>query len=409
VLALPGRRLTGPVPATAAALGTWVLVRAVLAGAAGGGAGAWDISAGDLPAALAAVATLASLVGVLVVMARTGPAQRESAAGIAIAVGAVVAVTAWVGVTWRLPRFAVLVDYQLWRGASTLTYPNAAAALLVPLSLLAIALLVARPGSVLRAVLAYLLLVGVGATLSRAGFIALLLGFLVLAVTLRAALWRAVPVLAGAGIAVAALLPSFPASRTPGPLLAALGLLAGTAVVLLPRWVGAVAVPVAAVVTVAVLPSGVLHAVWRSRGNLDSGGRTGALHAALDLVARHPLTGTGVGPARYLWSTVDGRGAVALYVHNEYVQTLVDLGAIGFVLLLGLLAALAVHLYRGRRYPHRPGIRAGALAALAAFAVHSGFDFLWHITVLPLAASLLLGLAGPAIREETINNATEDQ
>jgi O-antigen ligase len=121
------------------------------------------------------------------------------------------------------------------------------------------------------------------------------------------------------------------------------------------------------------------------------------------MVARQPLTGTGVGLARFLWTTPDGRGAVALYVHNEYVQTLVDLGAIGLVLLLGLAVAIAAYLYQGRRYPHRPGIRAGALAALTAFAVHSGFDFLWHIAVLPLAAGLFIGLAGPAIREEVTN------
>src|SRR5262249_8031693 len=139
----------------------------------------------------------------------------------------------------------------------------------------------------------------------------------------------------------------------------------------------------------------------RSRGNLDSGGRTGALHAAFQMAAHQPFTGTGVGAARFVWQTPDGRGALARYVHDEYVQTLVDLGVIGFALLIGLLAAIVAYLYPARRYPHRPGIRAGALAALAAFALHSGFDFLWHIAVLPLAASLFIGLAGPGIKEET--------
>jgi O-antigen ligase len=194
-------------------------------------------------------------------------------------------------------------------------------------------------------------------------------------------------------------------------LLAGLGLLAGGAVatgaVLLPARARALAVGAVLVVAGALaasqLRSGLLHEVWRSRGNLNSGGRTGALHVAFEMVARQPLTGTGVGLARFLWTTPDGRGAVALYVHNEYVQTLVDLGAIGLVLLLGLAVAIAAYLYQGRRYPHRPGIRAGALAALTAFAVHSGFDFLWHIAVLPLAAGLFIGLAGPAIREEVTN------
>ena len=127
------------------------------------------------------------------------------------------------------------------------------------------------------------------------------------------------------------------------------------------------------------------------------------------MVAQRPLTGTGMGLARFLWDTPDGNGAVALYVHNEYVQTLVDLGAIGLALLFALIAALAWYLYRGRRYTHRPGIRAGVLAALVAFAVHSGFDFLWHVAVLPLAGAFLVGLAGPAMWGEPISPETEGE
>jgi O-antigen ligase len=153
-------------------------------------------------------------------------------------------------------------------------------------------------------------------------------------------------------------------------------------------------------VVAARLGSADLGTVLGSRGNLDSAGRTGALRASLALFRAHPLTGTGVGRARFFWATPDGNGAVALYVHNEYVQVLTDLGAIGFVLLLAVLAALVASVRQGRPFPHRPGIRAGAIAALAALAVHSGFDFLWHIAVLPLAGALFVGLAGPAISEE---------
>jgi len=112
------------------------------------------------------------------------------------------------------------------------------------------------------------------------------------------------------------------------------------------------------------------------------------------------LTGTGVGRAAFLWPTRDGNGAVALYAHNEYVQMLVDLGAIGGVLLLALIVAVGAHFYRGRGPGHRPGVRDGAVAGVAAFAVHSAFDFLWHIPVLLLAAGLLIGLAGPLPHNE---------
>ena len=395
-----GRADIGPAVA-AGALAGWILARAVLAD--------------EYPEALAALATLGCLVAALLVLRRTDLAARESAAEALVWVGALVAVTAWLGVAWRMPRFAVLVEHQLWRGGSTLTYPNATAALLVPLALLALALLAARPRAVPRALAAYLLLVGVGATLSRAGFLALLVGFLALAVLARSAVWHSIPAGIGAAVAVAALVPSFPDSSAPRPALAVLGLAAGAVVatgpVLLRGRVRAVVVGALVLATVvaagAGLRSGLLHQVWAVRGNLDSSGRTGALRAAFAMVAEHPFIGTGPGLARFVWDTPDGTGAVALYVHDEYVQTLVDVGAIGAVLLLGLLAVLVRYLYRARRLPHRAGIRAGAIAALAAFAVHSGFDFLWHIAVLPLAGSLLIGLAGPAIGGNTISPQAE--
>jgi O-antigen ligase len=122
-----------------------------------------------------------------------------------------------------------------------------------------------------------------------------------------------------------------------------------------------------------------------------------------------PVIGTGVGLARFVWPTGDGNVSVALYVHNEYAQVWVDLGAVGLVLLAILAAAIVVVIRRGRRYPHRPGLRAGAIGGLAAFAVHSGFDFLWHIPVLPLVAALLVGLAGPGATEEPIHGKETEQ
>jgi hypothetical protein len=381
-----------PVPVTAAALAAWTLVR------------------GDLLVAAGAVATLGCLVAALVVMRRTGPAERERCAEAAVGVGVLVAVTAWIGVAWRLPRFAVPVEGRLWRGGSTITYPNAAAALLVPLALLAIALLIARPRSATRLAAAYLLLVGVGAALSRAGFIALAVGMIVLMVHsgLRATLRVAAPLFLGAGIAIGALAPSVPAAAQPRPVLAVAGLLAGAVVAigtaLLPGRVRVAALAATVLLTGVVaatqVRSGYLGAILASRGNLDSSGRTRGAAAAFELVAHHPLMGTGVGRAAFLWTTPDGNGTIARYAHNEYLQTLVDLGAIGLALLAGLLAAVVVAVRRGHAHPGRPGVRAGAIAALAALAVHSGFDFLWHIAVIPLAGALLIGLAGPAIREE---------
>ncbi|NJC71062.1 hypothetical protein HC031_15275 [Planosporangium thailandense] len=392
----PSRGDAGPLVHGCVALAAWSLTRAA--------------TAGGFPAAIGAVATLGCLAAAPLVLSRTSAVQRERCAEAVLGVGALVAIIAWAGVAWRLPRFAVLVEHRLWRGAATLTYPNAAAALLVPLALLAVALLAARPRSAPLAGGAYLLLVGVGAALSRAGLIALLAGFVVLTVGVgvRATVRAAAPPALGAVVAVGALAPSFPATAVAHPALAVAGLLVGAVVAIgAPRLpgryraatlTGALALVAAAAATQA--HAGYLKAVLASRGNLDSSGRSGGARAALELAASHPLAGTGIGRSALFWTTPDGTGAVALYAHDEYLQILVDLGAVGLLLLAVLLAAVVVTIRRGRAHAHRPGIRAGAVAALAALAVHSGFDFLWHIAVLPLAAGLFIGLAAAATSEE---------
>lgn len=89
------------------------------------------------------------------------------------------------------------------------------------------------------------------------------------------------------------------------------------------------------------------------------------------------------------------------YVHNEYLQVLAELGFVGLALLIVLLASLAWAVWRGR--PHAPStaVWAGAAAGLAALAVHSALDFLWHLPAIPLAGAVLAGLVLPtAIDQE---------
>jgi len=422
-----GRRGDGPASQTpdharwlllaAAALGLWTVLRAALAALPPHGTGE-----AVLPS-LAALATLAGFVAVPVVTRRLTAPHREWLAGAVLAVGALIAVSAWAGVAWRLSRLAIRVDGRLWRGASTLTYQNATAALLVMLAVLAIARRAGAPRDPYRAAVGYLLLVGVGAAASRAGFLALGVGLLALALLagVLATARRLVAPLLGAAVAVGALTPSFPVHDPARPGLALAGLLVGAGIAVgpallagrLPRWVGLASAVAgaagAALVLPRLVPADALHAVLASRANLASEGRTGALHAAMKLVEANPVTGTGVGLARFAWPTADGNMSIALYVHNEYAQLLVDLGAIGLALLAAVLGAVVLFTRGGRRYPQTPGVRAGAIGGLLAFAAHSGFDFLWHIPVLPLVAALLVGLAGPGATEEPIPETKEEE
>src|SRR2546428_5174895 len=118
-------RIALPIPLLLAAfaLVSWVLARAIMNGAV-------------LPA-IPWAGGIFCLVAALLVTQRADPAQRESCARMAIGIGAFIALTGWIAVVFRISTWSTVAD-GLVRAASTLTYPNSAAALLAALSLLSI-------------------------------------------------------------------------------------------------------------------------------------------------------------------------------------------------------------------------------------------------------------------------------
>jgi O-antigen ligase len=180
---------------------------------------------------------------------------------------------------------------------------------------------------------------------------------------------------------------------------------------------GALLVGVAAGAAAAtLLPATIVQPLLDRRVTLDSLGRIESARGALGMIAARPLTGVGPGQALFPWTTVDGHAVVQRYAHNEYLEILVELGAVGLMLLLVLLVAIAITVRRGRDRAELPHIWLGALAALIALAIHSGFDFLWQLPVIPLCAGLVAGLAapgpqppgpapaGPAVIADFVNN-----
>ena len=363
--------------------------------------------AGRIVSALATVAMLVGVAAVLVICRRSTPAQRDALAGAAVAIGALAAATGWIGVAWRHTPWA-LPDQGLWRAATTFSYANAAAGLLVPLALLASAQRVARPRSQPLAMAGCLLLVGVGATLSRGGAVALTIGLAVLAWLLGPVrLIRAVgPCAVGATIALLGLAPSMPAGRPPQTALAVgallVGLLVAVGMTILSGRAVTVVVLGLAVMAAVLLPhvlAGAPSAILDSRLSVASSDRVQAARAALRLVQRRPLTGAGPGQATLYWVGRDGRTLTIQYVHNEFLQVLAELGTIGLALLLLLLAGVARMVGRGRDLVGTPATWAGIVAGLSALAVHSGLDFLWHLPAIPLTGAVLAGLTAPPLQE----------
>jgi hypothetical protein len=397
LLGMLGRPLTSgdlglPPVVPALALAAWAVLDGALVGMAGAGLG------------LALL--LVGLVGVLVVCGRLRQDDRELLLAGMTGICLLVALTGWLGVAGRAGWWAFQAQ-GLWRASSTLTYPNATAAVLVAFSLVVLGRLVTTPTSVPLAVAAAGLLAGVAATMSRAGVLALVVGLVVLAGLLgvRATARAAVGPMAGAVVAMLGLLPSMPAASPPRPWLALGGLAAGLALAGMVAWrrwwpalalLGGVLVIGAGGLFATGGGLGAAQAVLAARANLASPDRTGAVHAALRLVAQQPLTGTGPGHADLRWKGPDHGSQLYAYVHNEYLQIAAELGLVGLVLLAILLVAIAWLLWRARPTGPARATWAGVVAAAAAFAVHSGFDFVWHLPAIVVTVTLLVGLVLPA-------------
>ena len=366
---------------------------------------AWSVlrstAAGDTSSAAGIVTLLLGLVAVVVVCRRTS--DRQMLAASVVALGVLVALSGWIGVLWRITSLAQ-EDQGLWRVATTLTYSNAAAGFLAPVALLALGRAAARPDAV-SSMVCCVLLAGVATTLSRAGALALVFGLATLVLLLRPA--RAASVLvgpvAGAAIAVVGLLPSVPADARPRPMLAVGALVVGLAVAagLAGATDRARIVVLAFVVglgAMAVAHEGgdALDAVRAKRLVVSSSDRARELDAALDVARAHPLTGVGPGRAVLEWTGPSGP-LRARYVHNEYVQVLVELGGVGIALLLAALVAVAQLVARSAAAVRERALWAGAAAGLVALAVGSAFDFLWHVPAVPLVGALLVGLMAPGL------------
>jgi len=125
--------------------------------------------------------------------------------------------------------------------------------------------------------------------------------------------------------------------------------------------------------------------------------------SALDANATDSLKGIGPGTYEFWWARdVDQVGAPGLFVrdaHSLYLETLAELGIIGFVLIGGFIAFVlvtgAVRAFRLDRSEPQAALLAAATAGALAFAVAAGLDWAWELTVLPvcflLIAAAILG------------------
>ena len=116
-------------------------------------------------------------------------------------------------------------------------------------------------------------------------------------------------------------------------------------------------------------------------------------HAAWQVAKHHPLGGSGAGTFDLGWAAYGdlGRWGEALDAHSLYLETLAELGIVGLVLVLGLVAPAAAALRSER-------LRLGACAALVgsvAFLVHSDLDWDWEMPAVTVVGVACLAAACP--------------
>jgi len=153
----------------------------------------------------------------------------------------------------------------------------------------------------------------------------------------------------------------------------------------------------------AVLPS---EAHDRLRSAEGASFRLGVWRDALRLAGGSPLVGTGLGSFHDAFPPHKrGHGLIRVtHAENDYLEVLVETGGLGLGLVLAGAGLLAAGAWRGLRgaEPLPRGLGLGALAGLAAAAAHSGVDFVLRIpSNAALAAALVAvsaALAGPRPR-----------
>ncbi|HVE93239.1 MAG TPA: O-antigen ligase family protein, partial [Actinomycetota bacterium] len=325
------------------------------------------------------------------VVRRLGEDVRRAVLSWLVAGGTIVALAGWAGVAFRRVPFAQPAQ-GLWRAASTITYANALACLLAVLVLVLLSGALRWPRWHTAAA-SFVLLTGLGATLSRSGLLALVAGLAVVAWTVgprRLGLDLAAPI-AGAALALAGLLPSIAGTRA-SPAVAAAALAAGAlcAVAPVPR-LALIAVLVAVPVVMVAAPQQVRRLAY-ARLAPGSDTRSPEWRVALRAARERPLTG--VGPTAPLPGprSTGPNGTVATWIHSEPLGVLARQGIAGGAANMSAFVVLVVAGMRTRRRMP-PGMWAAGAAGGMAVAVHSLFDITWHVPVLPLLGAVVLSVA----------------
>lgn len=116
-------------------------------------------------------------------------------------------------------------------------------------------------------------------------------------------------------------------------------------------------------------------------GELSGAGRSEFWRVALDAFGEEPLRGHGAGTYQFSWDQLRHIPMPVLDAHSLYLEAFAELGAIGGLLVLGLVGTLlwtGFAAWRGAGGPRRE-LYAVLLATALAFAIGAAIDWFWEI------------------------------
>ena len=120
-------------------------------------------------------------------------------------------------------------------------------------------------------------------------------------------------------------------------------------------------------------------------------GRYQYWQSALNANASDRLKGIGPGTYEFWWAKDGTIPGFVRDAHSLYLETLAELGIVGFALVIGLMLAVLAAGVGGalRAGPEAGAQLAAASASCVAFVVAAGIDWVWEIAVIPITFFLL--------------------
>jgi O-Antigen ligase len=129
-------------------------------------------------------------------------------------------------------------------------------------------------------------------------------------------------------------------------------------------------------------------------GQLSGAGRYDFWRVALDAFGENPVLGHGAGTYVFSWTQLRSIELAVHDAHSLYLEAFAELGALGGLLVLALIAMplwFGFSAWRAAPHPQREQ-HAALLAAMLAFAVGAAFDWFWEIAALGAIFFLAAGV-----------------